>query len=214
MREIIAEDQPFIRAEQPVDEALGPVRRPALQARDHRGRPRGADEHDAPRPKGPVSIRRSPPTPTAATSSTCAEGPTCPSTGRLGHFKLTRVAGAYWRGDEKRPQLQRIYGTAWESKKALAEYLHRLEEAERRDHRKLGAELDLFSFPDEIGSGLPVFHPKGGTDPPGDGGLLPSAPRAGGLPVRDHPAHLQGRAFRDLWSPPVLRRVDVPADGA
>jgi threonyl-tRNA synthetase len=72
------------------------------------------------------------------------------------------VAGAYWRGDEKRPQLQRIYGTAWESEKALAAHLHRLEEAERRDHRKLGAELDLFSFPTEIGSGLPVFHPKGG----------------------------------------------------
>ena len=74
-----------------------------------------------------------------------------------------RVAGAYWRGDEKRPQLQRIYGTAWESEKALAEHLHRLEEAERRDHRRLGAELDLFSFPEEIGSGLAVFHPKGGT---------------------------------------------------
>jgi threonyl-tRNA synthetase len=73
-----------------------------------------------------------------------------------------RVAGAYWRGDEKRQQLQRIYGTAWESEKALAAHLHRLEEAERRDHRKLGAELDLFSFPDEIGSGLAVFHPKGG----------------------------------------------------
>jgi threonyl-tRNA synthetase len=74
-----------------------------------------------------------------------------------------RVAGAYWRGDEKRPQLQRIYGTAWESEEALADYLHRLAEAERRDHRRLGAELDLFSFPEEIGSGLAVFHPKGGT---------------------------------------------------
>ena len=90
-------------------------------------------------------------------------GPHVPSTGRLGHFKLMRVAGAYWRGDEKREQLQRIYGTAWESEKALAAYLHQLEEAERRDHRKLGAELDLFSFPEEIGSGLAVFHPKGGT---------------------------------------------------
>ncbi len=88
-------------------------------------------------------------------------GPHVASTGRLGHFKLLRVAGAYWRGDEKRPQLQRIYGTAWESDKALAEHLHRLEEAERRDHRRLGAELDLFSFPTEIGSGLAVFHPKG-----------------------------------------------------
>ncbi|MHB8458298.1 MAG: aminoacyl--tRNA ligase-related protein, partial [Acidimicrobiales bacterium] len=89
-------------------------------------------------------------------------GPHVPSTDRLGHFKLTRVAGAYWRGDESRQQLQRIYGTAWESAKALAEHLHRLEEAERRDHRKLGVELDLFSFPSAIGSGLAVFHPKGG----------------------------------------------------
>jgi threonyl-tRNA synthetase len=90
-------------------------------------------------------------------------GPHVPSTGRLGHFKLLRVAGAYWRGDEHRPQLQRIYGTAWESDKALADHLHRLEEAERRDHRRIGAELDLFSFPTEIGSGLAVFHPKGAT---------------------------------------------------
>ena len=84
-----------------------------------------------------------------------------PSSKRLGAFTLTKVAGAYWRGDEHGPQLQRIYGTAWETKKALAAHLERLEEAERRDHRKLGAELDLFSFPTEIGGGLPVFHPKG-----------------------------------------------------
>ncbi|MGH9029435.1 MAG: threonine--tRNA ligase, partial [Acidimicrobiales bacterium] len=88
-------------------------------------------------------------------------GPHVPSTGRLGHFRLLRVAGAYWRGDEHKPQLQRIYGTAWESEKALADYLHRLEEAERRDHRGIGADLDLFHFPPEIGGGLPVFHPKG-----------------------------------------------------
>jgi threonyl-tRNA synthetase len=90
-------------------------------------------------------------------------GPHVPDTGtHLGHFKLMRVAGAYWRGDERNPMLQRIYGTAWASKKELDEHLHRLEEAEKRDHRKLGVELDLFSFPDEIGSGLAVFHPKGG----------------------------------------------------
>ena len=88
-------------------------------------------------------------------------GPHVPSTSALGHFKLMRIAGAYWRGSEENPQLQRIYGTAWESKDALQEHLVRLEEAERRDHRKLGAELDLFHFPPEIGSGLPVFHPKG-----------------------------------------------------
>ncbi len=89
-------------------------------------------------------------------------GPHLPTTKRIPAFKLMRSAAAYWRGNEKNKQLQRIYGTAWESKEAMADYLHRLEEAERRDHRKLGRELDLYSFPDEIGSGLPVFHPRGG----------------------------------------------------
>ncbi len=94
--------------------------------------------------------------------SDLCRGPHLPTTKRIPAFKLMRSAAAYWRGDEKNKQLQRIYGTAWESKEALAEHLHRLEEAERRDHRKLGRDLDLFSFPDEIGSGLVVFHPKGG----------------------------------------------------
>jgi threonyl-tRNA synthetase len=89
-------------------------------------------------------------------------GPHLPTTKRIPAFKLMRTAAAYWRGDEKNKQLQRVYGTAWESKEALEEHLHRIEEAERRDHRKLGRELDLFSFPDELGSGLAVFHPKGG----------------------------------------------------
>ena len=88
-------------------------------------------------------------------------GPHVPTTGRLGHFKLQKVAGAYWRGDEKGPMLQRIYGTAWESKAALEAHLHQLVEAEKRDHRKLAAELDLVSFPSEIGGGLAVWHPKG-----------------------------------------------------
>ena len=90
-------------------------------------------------------------------------GPHVPSTRMLGNgWDLTRVAAAYWRGSEKNPQLQRIYGTAWPSKDELRAYQERLAEAERRDHRKLGVEMDLFSFPDEIGSGLAVFHPKGG----------------------------------------------------
>ena len=89
-------------------------------------------------------------------------GPHLPTTKRIPAFRLMRSAAAYWRGDEKNKQLQRIYGTAWPTKEAQEEYLHRLEEAQRRDHRRLGTELDLFSFPDEIGSGLPVFHPRGG----------------------------------------------------
>nr|GID81624.1 threonine--tRNA ligase [Actinoplanes derwentensis] len=89
-------------------------------------------------------------------------GPHLPSTRLIPAFKLMRSAAAYWRGSEKNPQLQRVYGTAWPSRDELKAYLNRLAEAERRDHRKLGSELDLFSFPDEIGSGLVVFHPKGG----------------------------------------------------
>ena len=89
-------------------------------------------------------------------------GPHLPTTRDIPAFKLMRTAAAYWRGNQDNPQLQRIYGTAWESRDALKAHLTFLEEAEKRDHRRLGAELDLFSFPDEIGSGLAVFHPKGG----------------------------------------------------
>ena len=89
-------------------------------------------------------------------------GPHLPTTRAIPAFTLMRSAAAYWRGSEKNPQLQRIYGTAWESRDALKAYLAMLAEAEKRDHRKLGVELDLFSFPDELGSGLAVFHPKGG----------------------------------------------------
>jgi threonyl-tRNA synthetase len=160
MREIMAEDQPFVRHEHSIDEGLllfedQPFKREIIQAVGD-----GHDEVDAAAAAGTdkqISTYWNSPTFT----DLCL-GPHVPSTSRLGHFALMRVAGAYWRGDEKRPQLQRIYGTAWESDKALAAHLERLEEAERRDHRKLGADLDLFSFPDEIGSGLAVFHPKGG----------------------------------------------------
>jgi len=156
MRSIISENQPFVRHEHEIDEGLTlfadqPFKREIIQAVGS-----GAEEVDA--AGSSVSTYWN----SDAFRDLCL-GPHVPSTGRLGHFKLMRVAGAYWRGDEKREQLQRIYGTAWESEKALAAHLHQLEEAEKRDHRKLGAELDLFSFPEEIGSGLAIFHPKGGT---------------------------------------------------
>jgi len=156
MRAIMAEDQPFVRHEHGLGEGLDlfadqPFKREIIEAVEA-----GADEVDA--GGALVSTYWN----SDAFTDLC-RGPHVPSTSRLGHFKLTRVAGAYWRGDEKKAQLQRIYGTAWESEKALNAYLHQLEEAERRDHRKLGAELDLFSFPEEIGSGLAIFHPKGGT---------------------------------------------------
>jgi threonyl-tRNA synthetase len=103
----------------------------------------------------------------ASTGELCwkdlCRGPHLPTTRNIPAFKLMRSGGAYWRGSEKNPQLQRIYGTAWPSREAQDDYLKLLEEAEKRDHRKLGSELDLFSFPTEIGSGLAVFHPKGGT---------------------------------------------------
>jgi threonyl-tRNA synthetase len=89
-------------------------------------------------------------------------GPHIPGTGRIKAFKLLRSAGAYWRGDETKPMLQRIYGTAWESKDALTQYLHRLEEAEKRDHRKLGRDLELYAWPEEVGSGVAIWLPRGG----------------------------------------------------
>jgi len=166
MREIIAEDQAFVRDEHSIEEGLEifsrqPFKREIIEA-VAAGATDEVDSVDAAPGQGgdapaTVSTYRN----SEAFTDLC-RGPHVPSTARLGHFKLMRVAGAYWRGDEKRPQLQRIYGTAWESDQALADYIHRLQEAERRDHRKLGVELDLFSFPEEIGSGLAVFHPKGG----------------------------------------------------
>ena len=156
MRAIIKEDQAFVRHEHTIEEGLEIFADQPFKEEIIRAVADGANEVDA--GGSVVSTYRN----SDAFIDLC-RGPHVPSTGRLGHFKLMRVAGAYWRGDEKREQLQRIYGTAWESDQALASYLHRLEEAERRDHRKLGAELDLFSFPEEIGSGLAVFHPKGGT---------------------------------------------------
>ncbi len=156
MREIVGEAQPFVREELTRDEGLArfadqPFKVDIIEGVD-------PDEGAA---GGSVSAYRNGTDPGTAWVDLC-RGPHVPTTGRLGAFKLMKVAGAYWRGDEHRPMLQRIYGTAWESDAALVEHLERLEEAERRDHRRLGAELDLFHFPTEVGGGLPVFHPKGG----------------------------------------------------
>jgi threonyl-tRNA synthetase len=160
MREIVAADEPFLREEVSRDEGLRlfadqPYKVEIIERVD----PEVASEVGE---GSVISVYRNPRDGDGAFVDLC-RGPHVPSTKRLGAFKLMRVAGAYWRGDEKRPMLQRIYGTAWESQAALDAHLHQLEEAERRDHRKLGVELDLFSFPGEIGSGLAVFHPKGGT---------------------------------------------------
>ncbi|MGH9167421.1 MAG: threonine--tRNA ligase, partial [Acidimicrobiia bacterium] len=151
MWEIIGEDQPFFRQEVGRAEALEifadqPFKREIIESVEESEVGAG-EQVTLYRNDGFVDLCR---------------GPHLPSTGGLQAVRLLRSAGAYWRGDERRPQLQRIYGTAWESRQALAAYLDRLEEAQRRDHRKLGVELDLFSFPPELGAGLALWHPKGG----------------------------------------------------
>jgi threonyl-tRNA synthetase len=160
MRAIIKENQPFSRREYSYEEGLALFKDQPFKLEIINAVKAGASEEDL----GEVESASVVSTYANSPSFTdLCRGPHVPSTSRLGHFKLTRVAGAYWRGDEKRPQLQRIYGTAWESKEALEAHLVQLEEAEKRDHRRLGAELDLFSFPSELGPGLAIFHPKGGT---------------------------------------------------
>ncbi len=164
MREIIKAKQPFVRTEAAPAEALElmaahPYKQSIIEAVSNIGEGDAAaiDDELATEAGGDIiSFYRN----TDAFVDMCV-GPHVPHTGHLGHFKLMSVAGAYWRGSEKNPMLQRIYGTAWDSKKALAEHLERLEQAALRDHRKLANELDLLSFPSELGGGLAVWHPKG-----------------------------------------------------
>jgi threonyl-tRNA synthetase len=153
MREIIKEQQPFIRDEIAEDAALELFSGHKYKCEIIRG---AAEDPMSATETGLVRTYENPPR-----FIDLCRGPHVPDTGRLGHFKLMRVAGAYWRGDERNPMLQRIYGTAWASKKDLEAYLVRLEEAAERDHRKLATELDLLSFPSELGGGLAVWHPKG-----------------------------------------------------
>jgi len=159
MRDIVAADQPFIRSEVDVDQALSlfagqPYKCEIIE----RVRGGAADGADAVEVGGgdTISVYRN-----SDDFVDLCRGPHVPSTNKLGHFALMKVAGAYWRGNEKGPMLQRIYGTAWESALALKEHLTRLEEAAKRDHRRLATELDLLSFPTELGGGLAVWHPKG-----------------------------------------------------
>jgi threonyl-tRNA synthetase len=156
MRAIVAEDQPFIREDVGPDEALRRLRDQPFKQEIVEGLDGDEAAGDILAGAQTASFYRN-----DGWEDLCL-GPHVPSTGRLGAFKLTGVSGAYWRGDEKNPQLTRIYGTAWATQADLDAYLVRIDEAERRDHRKLGTDLDLFSFPEEIGSGLAVFHPRGG----------------------------------------------------
>jgi threonyl-tRNA synthetase len=174
MREIIDEAQPFVRRELHVAEALELFADQPFKVEIIEGVAGAGDAADAALLAETAAVPAGAAAPVISTYTNpsaarrggpfvdLCRGPHVPSTDRLGHFRLTRLAGAYWRGDDRREQLQRIYGAAFESAQALADHLRRLEEAELRDHRRLGVELDLFSFPEEIGSGLAVFHPKGG----------------------------------------------------
>ena len=159
MKRIVKADQPFERFEVDVAEALRLFAdQPYKCEIITRVTSGAADGHDAGEVSGSgsVSVYRN-----SEEFVDLCRGPHVPSTSRLGHFALMKVAGAYWRGNEKGPMLQRIYGTAWESKTALDEHLNRLIEAEKRDHRRLAVEMDLLSFPSELGGGLAVWHPKG-----------------------------------------------------
>jgi threonyl-tRNA synthetase len=159
MRAIMKANQPFTRSEVSVKEALAvfatqPYKCEIIE-RVTSGAADGSDVGEVGSADS-VSLYRN-----SESFVDLCRGPHVPSTSRLGHFSLMKVAGAYWRGNEKGPMLQRIYGTAWESDAALKEHLHRLEEATKRDHRRLANELDLLSFPSELGGGLAVWHPKG-----------------------------------------------------
>jgi threonyl-tRNA synthetase len=164
MQEIVAADQVFERHELPASEAAAFFAAETYKAeiidRVTSGSASGEDAGEVGGGETISYYTNGAPGAEASFRDMCT-GPHVPSTGRLGHFKLQSVAGAYWRGDVTRPMLQRIYGTAWDSKKALKTHLQMLAEAEKRDHRRLAAELDLVSWPDELGPGLAVWHPKG-----------------------------------------------------
>jgi threonyl-tRNA synthetase len=163
MRKIVKENQRFEREEVERERALELFADQSYKVEIIEGVAEGADALDQQGAEGPViSVyrNRAPGSDGDAFVDLC-RGPHLPGTGRIKAFKLLRSAGAYWRGDETKPMLQRIYGTAWESKDALEQYLHRLEEAQKRDHRKLGRDLDLYSWPEELGPGIAIWHPKG-----------------------------------------------------
>jgi threonyl-tRNA synthetase len=171
MRRIIGGNHPFVRREVSAEEARGLFNSQPYKLELIDGLARGADEYGEAADGTAGAVDRDPAHPGGVVISTYKQdtfedlcrGPHLERTGQIppDGFKLLSIAGAYWRGDEKRPQLQRIYGTAWNSKAELEAHLHRLEEARRRDHRKLGKELEIFFFDDEVGQGLPLWLPNG-----------------------------------------------------
>nr|WP_205712200.1 threonine--tRNA ligase [Euzebya rosea] len=160
MVQIVKEDQPFVRVEVSTDEALAAFEGNPYKVEIITDGEAAADDPTAPAGDSGITIYRND-KPDGGHWQDLCRGPHVPTTKWIPAFTLQRVAGAYWRGSEKNKMLQRVYGTAWESKKALKAFLHQQEEARKRDHRKVGRDLDLFSFPEELGQGLAVWHPNG-----------------------------------------------------
>ena len=185
MNEIVAADYPMTGREVSRDEALAAFKDNPYKVEIAREIPEGE----------PITLY------TIGEFTDLCRGGHADSTGGIGAFKLTSVAGAYWRGDEHRPMLQRIYGTAWYDREELQAYLDRLEEARRRDHRKLGAELDLFSIEEDAGGGLVFWHPKGAIVR----GLIEDFIRQGlrerGLSARRDAPRRQRASLRNLRTP-------------
>jgi threonyl-tRNA synthetase len=170
MRKVVEADQPFERIEKPVDEAIKwaqeakqPYKEELLNDLKRAGTTVAKDLDKAELgtiAEGDAAVETVSFYKNGDFTDLC-RGPHVASTGKVGAFKLMRVAGAYWRGNEKNPQMQRLYGVAFPTDQELADYLNMLEEAKKRDHRKLGQELDLFVFSDLVGAGLPLFTPRG-----------------------------------------------------
>ncbi len=215
MREIITADQPFVRAEVPADEALAlfadqPYKVEIIERVQARRRVARPTCWTAARW---IPVARSACTATPTTFVDLCGGPHVPSTGRLGHFKLQKVAGAYWRGNEKGPMLQRIYGTAWESKAALAAHLAAARRGRQARPPQAGDRARPAQLPERARRRARGVASQGCHRAQADGGLQPHAPRARRLPVRVHAAPRQREPLRDERSPRLVRRRHVPADG-
>ena len=216
MQEIIKSGQRFRRRRfESVEAGPGRARRRAVQTGAGRGQGRGLRRQrgDGGRRRRADHLRQRRPGDRRGPLVDLCRGPHLPSTRLIARaIKLMRTAAAYWRGSEANPQLQRVYGTAWPTRDALKAYLRMLEEAARRDHRKLGAELDLFSFPEEIGSGCRCSTPRAASSV----GSWRTTPASGtseaGYEFVNTPHITKARAVRDLRAPAAGSRRNVPAD--
>ena len=213
MRQIIAGKHPFAYREVSADEARAAFRGSALQAGADRWAGEGRRRRVWQRERRAGRHQHLPPR--HLRGSVPRAAPRAHRPDPAGRVQADDAwPGAYWRGDEHNPMLQRIYGTAWRNKKELSEYLQMLEEAKKRDHRKLGKELEIFIFDDEVGPGLPLWLPNGGDHDRGAGEAGERDGAQGRLPAGAHAAPGQGRSLPAQRPPALLRREHVSADGA